>query len=97
MAKRERQAALPREVISLTTYSQLDLYLAKFAAGELGLVLLLGRQLTPHLDRVAQDRAADVLAAHTRVRHAAQAKGRIRVEPVLPPDLLGCFILLPND
>jgi hypothetical protein len=42
----QRQAALPREVISLTTYAQLDLYLAKFAAGELGLVLLLGRHGT---------------------------------------------------
>lgn len=54
-------------------------------------------QLSPHLDRVAKARAHDVLAAHTRVRQAAQAKGRIRVEPVLPPDLLGCFILLPKD
>lgn len=46
MRKRERPAELPREVISLTTYPQLDLYLAKFAAGELGLVLLLGRHGT---------------------------------------------------
>jgi len=38
-----RQAALPREAISLTTYAQLDLYLEKFAAGEFGLLLLLGR------------------------------------------------------
>jgi hypothetical protein len=37
---------MPREVIPLATYSQLDLYLAKFAAGELGLVLLLGRHGT---------------------------------------------------
>jgi len=33
---------LPREVISLTTYAQLDLYLEKFAVGEFGLLLLLG-------------------------------------------------------
>jgi energy-coupling factor transporter ATP-binding protein EcfA2 len=46
MRKRERPAELPREVICLTTYSQLDLYLAKFSAGELGLVLLLGRHGT---------------------------------------------------
>ena len=37
---------LPREVISLTTYAQLDLYLEKFAAGEFGLLLLLGRHST---------------------------------------------------
>jgi len=41
-----RQAALPREVISLTTYAQLDLYLEKFAAGEFGLLLLIGRHGT---------------------------------------------------
>ena len=46
MRKRERAAELPREVICLTTYPQLDLYLAKFSAGELGLVLLLGRHGT---------------------------------------------------
>ena len=46
MRKRERAAELPLEVISLTTYPQLDLYLAKFSAGELGLVLLLGRHGT---------------------------------------------------
>ena len=46
MPKRQRAAALPREVIPITKYSQLDLYLGKFAAGELGLVLLLGRHGT---------------------------------------------------
>lgn len=46
MAKTVKPPTLPREVISLTTYAQLDLYLAKFAAGELELVLLLGRQGT---------------------------------------------------
>jgi hypothetical protein len=42
----QRQAMLPREIISLTTYAQLDLYLEKFAAGEFGLLLLLGRHGT---------------------------------------------------
>ena len=42
----QRQPVLPREVISLTTYAQLDLYLEKFAAGEFGLLLLLGRHGT---------------------------------------------------
>ncbi len=41
-----RSPALPREIIPLTTYAQLELYLAKFATGELGLVLLLGRHGT---------------------------------------------------
>ena len=46
MGRRERSPEMPREAILLSTYAQLDLYLAKFAAGELGLVLLLGRHGT---------------------------------------------------
>jgi hypothetical protein len=41
-----RSPTLPREVIRLSTYAQLELYLSKFARGELGLVLLLGRHGT---------------------------------------------------
>jgi hypothetical protein len=46
MNDRHQKARLPREVISLATYAELDLYLAKFATDELGLVLLLGRHGT---------------------------------------------------
>ena len=46
MRTRHPLPTLPREVILLTTYAQLDLYLAKFSAEELGLVLLLGRHGT---------------------------------------------------
>src|SRR5665811_460700 len=46
MKKRHRSPALPREVILLMTYAQLDLYLAKFSVEELGLILLLGRHGT---------------------------------------------------
>ena len=43
MSKRSRATSVPREVIRLTAYAHLELYLSKFARGELGLVLLLGR------------------------------------------------------
>ena len=46
MRTRHRSPTLPREVIPLMTYAQLDLYLAKFSVEELGLVLLLGRHGT---------------------------------------------------
>jgi superfamily II DNA or RNA helicase len=51
--------------------------------------------LEPHLAKLAKHRAELLLDAHTRVRKSAKMKGRVAVEPVLPPDLLGCFILLP--
>lgn len=46
MPTRTRSPSVPREVIRLTSYPQLDLYLSKFARGELGLVLLIGRHGT---------------------------------------------------
>jgi len=54
--------------------------------------------LQPHLNAVAQERGEALLAAHRRVRAAAQARGvRYRVEPQLPLDLLGIYIYLPTS
>jgi len=53
-------------------------------------------QLRPRLAQVAADRAAALLEAHTRVRRSARLGGSVRVEPILPADVLGCFILLPS-
>jgi hypothetical protein len=66
MRKRQRESKLPKEVISLTAYSQLELYLSKFTAGELGLILLLGRHGTGKSECVRR-------AAH--VHRAAQGVG----------------------
>jgi hypothetical protein len=53
-------------------------------------------QLTPHLEEIARGRADALLQAHTRVRTASRAGGvRYRVEPHLPVDLLGIYVLLP--
>ncbi len=50
----------------------------------------------PWLAEYAKTRANDLLVAHTRVRQSAKLAGSVRVEPILPVDLLGCFVLLPN-
>jgi hypothetical protein len=53
--------------------------------------------LRPHLERVAESRGQELLDAHRRVRTAARMKGvSYRVEPQLPPDVLGIFIYLPS-
>lgn len=50
----------------------------------------------PALDDFARDRGRVALQAHQRVRIAARQQGvRYRVEPHLPPDVLGLFLLLP--
>jgi hypothetical protein len=52
--------------------------------------------LRPNLEEVAQARAEELLRAHRRVRTAARIKGlRYRVEPHLPPDVLGMYAYLP--
>jgi superfamily II DNA or RNA helicase len=51
--------------------------------------------LKPHLESVALERAEELLQSHRRVRDAAKHKGRYRVEPKLPVDVLGIFIYLP--
>ena len=47
------------------------------------------------LETVAHERAAAQLAVHERVRAASRSKGRVTIEPVLPVDLLGAYVLLP--
>ncbi|MGH2523163.1 MAG: helicase-related protein, partial [Anaerolineales bacterium] len=50
----------------------------------------------PHLNDAAQRRGEELLDAHQRVREAAHLKGiRYRVEPQLPPDMLGMYVYLP--
>jgi hypothetical protein len=52
--------------------------------------------LEPSLREVSLQRANELLEAHTRVRTAARMQGvRHRVEPQLPPDILGVYIYLP--
>lgn len=54
-------------------------------------------QLTDELERDAHRRADELLEAHRRVRQAAGVRGtRFRVEPHLPPDLLGVYVFLPE-
>jgi len=51
----------------------------------------------PHLDDEARSRAEQLADAHRRVRQAVRQRGvRHRVEPQLPPDVLGVFVYLPG-
>jgi hypothetical protein len=53
--------------------------------------------IAPHLDEVAKRRGHELLEAHRRVRQASRQKGvSQRVEPKLPPDVLGIYVFLPK-
>ena len=55
--------------------------------------------LRPRLDDAARERGAALLAAHRRVREATRSRGgpalEYRIEPQLPPDVLGLYVYLP--
>jgi superfamily II DNA or RNA helicase len=53
--------------------------------------------LRPHLEHYVRQRGNELLDAHRRVRAASRTKGvSHRVEPQLPPDVLGIYIYLPK-
>ena len=52
-------------------------------------------RLQAALESVARERAAAQLDVHRRVRDASRGRGRIAIEPVLPVDILGAYVLLP--
>lgn len=62
---------------------------------QLGLLLPALPQLQQALEAIAAERAAAQLGTHERVREAARTKGRVTVQPVLPVDILGAFVVLP--
>ncbi|MGA1224565.1 MAG: helicase-related protein [Phycisphaerales bacterium] len=52
--------------------------------------------MQPALEAIAADRAESLRASHLRVRQSSKAAGTVTVEPVLPVDVLGVFVLLPH-
>ena len=62
---------------------------------QLGLLMPSLPKFQKALEKVAAERAEAQLAAHRRVRQATRIKGRMGIQPVLPVDLLGAYLLLP--
>ncbi|MFY9655642.1 MAG: helicase-related protein, partial [Methylocystis sp.] len=54
------------------------------------------RRRSDELIVFAEGRAQELLTDHRRVREAAQARGTYAVRPLLPPDIIGVFVLLPE-
>jgi hypothetical protein len=44
-----------------------------------------------------RSRADDLMQDHARLRAAAGSVSRVTVEAVLPPDVIGLFVLLPSE
>ena len=53
--------------------------------------------IRPHLDEIATAHGDALLDAHRRVRTASRTRGvSYRVQPILPPDILGIYVYLPK-
>lgn len=63
---------------------------------QIGLLLASLPKIQQALEPVAQERAKQQLAAHERVRAMQRTKGRLTIQPVLPVDVLGAYVLLPR-
>lgn len=54
------------------------------------------KQQSDHISSQCRVHAEQLLQDHRRVREAAQDRGAYTVDPCLPPDLMGVFVLLPD-
>jgi hypothetical protein len=53
-------------------------------------------ELHPDFIKVVEDRSEELVNAHTRFAKYLGAKRYEAVTPVLPPDILGIYVLIPN-
>jgi len=63
---------------------------------QIGLLMESLPALSKSLPDVAKQRAAIQLEAHERARKSLRSKKKVTIEPVLPIDILGAYILLPR-
>jgi superfamily II DNA or RNA helicase len=54
------------------------------------------KDLGSAINKHAENRAQELLSDHRRVREAAGARGRYSVTSLLPPDVIGVFVILPD-
>ncbi|MOA12543.1 hypothetical protein D3C78_1325510 [compost metagenome] len=54
------------------------------------------KSLHPNFIKVVADRSEELVNAHTRFAKYIGAKRFEAVTPVLPPDILGVYVLIPN-
>lgn len=52
--------------------------------------------LTGAIEQIAKQRAEEVLADHRRSREASDARGSYSVQPQLPVDVMGVYVLVPD-
>lgn len=85
-----------REVAGLLSVAAAGDLPAHVRDRELARALKLVESSRAELDGVAERRAHALLADHRRVREAADARGSYSVKALLPADVIGAYVLLPE-
>jgi superfamily II DNA or RNA helicase len=62
----------------------------------LGAIERIGTALEGSIAAYARERASALAEDHARLRAAAAGSARVSVEPVLPPDIIGLYVLVPT-
>ncbi|HNN30138.1 MAG TPA: hypothetical protein PKL36_13930, partial [Agitococcus sp.] len=68
-----------------------------FMQSEITKALEFLQQNSRYLESLAHQRAETLLADHRRVREAARDIGQYAVVPCLPIDVMGVYVLLPDE
>ena len=85
------------EVLSLLEAPPAANLAVEEGARQIRLALDLLEQHPHKLEDLAQERAQALLEDHRRVRDASLAQGTYGVQPCLPVDVMGVYVLLPRD
>ena len=56
-----------------------------------------GRLLEGTIAEFVRSRAQELMSDHARLRAASGSASRVTVEPVMPPDVIGLFVLVPGE
>jgi len=91
------QAVEGLDALALLTNDALKDPSSRVAHRVLGLALELLSARGAEFEAFTRRRAEELLADHRRVREAADARGAWTVKALLPPDVIGLYVLLPGD
>jgi hypothetical protein len=61
-----------------------------------GAIERIGTALEGSIAAYTRERASALADDHARLRAAAAGSARVSVEPVLPPDIIGLYVLVPT-
>ena len=95
-ANGEQQLLTKAEVVQLMQAPPSKNMAPEARTRELGQAIQYIDKLQSDFSKLAEERANEVLRDHRRTREAADARGSYSVQPQLPVDVMGVYVLVPD-